>query len=72
MSRNMSTLDRVIRGFGVAPLAILVAVLLGAGSIGGIVLFVIAGIMIVTAAVGVCPLYSLLHLDTRGRRPLAQ
>jgi len=70
MSRNMSTLDRVIRGFGVAPLAILVAVLLGAGSIGGIVLFVIAGIMIVTAAVGVCPLYSLLHLDTRGRRQL--
>jgi len=70
MARNMSTLDRVIRGFGVAPLAILVAVLLGAGSIGVIILFVIAGIMIVTAAVGVCPLYSLLHLDTRGRQPL--
>jgi len=70
MSRNMSTLDRVIRGFAVAPLAILAAVLLGVGSIGGIVLFVIAAIMIVTAAVGVCPLYSLLHLDTRGSRPL--
>jgi DUF2892 family protein len=72
MTRNMSRIDRAIRGFVVAPIAIVAAVLLGAGSIAGIVLFAIAAIMIVTAAVGVCPLYSLLHLDTRGGRPATQ
>jgi hypothetical protein len=34
------------------------------------VLFALAALMLVTGAVGVCPLYALLHLDTRGRRPL--
>jgi Inner membrane protein YgaP-like, transmembrane domain len=70
MSRNMSNLDRALRSFVVAPAAIVLALVVGAGSIGGIVLFALAALMLVTGAVGVCPLYALLHLDTRGRRPL--
>jgi hypothetical protein len=46
------------------------AVLVGAGSLGGILLFALAAIMLATGAVGFCPLYALFRLDTRGRRPL--
>ena len=71
MIRNMSTLDRRLRAFLVAPAAIVVAVVVGAGSIAGIVLFVLAGIMLATSAVGFCPLYTLFRFDSRGRKPLA-
>ena len=67
MSRNMSTLDRALRSFLVAPAAIVVAFVVGAGSVGGIVLFALAVVMLGTSAVGFCPLYRLLHIDTRGR-----
>jgi Protein of unknown function (DUF2892) len=70
MSKNMSNLDRGLRTFLVAPLAIVVAFVVGAGSIFGIVLFAIAAIMLATSAIGYCPLYTLLHLNTRGRKPL--
>jgi uncharacterized membrane protein len=70
MARNMSNLDRGLRSFVVAPIAIVVAVLIGAASIGGIVLFALAAIMLATSAVGFCPLYTLFHLNTRGRTPL--
>jgi hypothetical protein len=70
MSRNISTLDRRLRGFLVAPLAIVIAVVVGAGSVLGIVLFALAAVMLATSAIGFCPLYKLLHLDGRGRRPL--
>ena len=66
----MSNLDRALRGFVVAPIAIVLAVLVGAGSIGGILLFALAAIMLATGAAGFCPLYALFGLDTRGRRPL--
>jgi hypothetical protein len=72
MARNMSNLDRGLRSFVVAPIAIVVAVLIGAGSIGGIVLLALAAIMLATSAVGFCPLYTLFHLNTRGRTPLPQ
>jgi Protein of unknown function (DUF2892) len=70
MPRNMSNLDRGLRGFVVAPVAIVLATVAGAGSIGGIVLFLLGPIMLGTSAVGFCPLYRLLHIDTRGRLPL--
>ena len=63
MSRNMNTTDRALRAFLVAPAAIVVAFLVGAGSIAGILLFALAAIMLATSAVGFCPLYKLLHLE---------
>jgi Protein of unknown function (DUF2892) len=70
MSGNMSTLDRGLRAFVVAPGAVVFAFVVGAGSMGGIVLFALAAIMLATSAVGFCPLYRLFHIDTRGRMPL--
>jgi hypothetical protein len=70
MTRNMSNLDRGLRTFVVAPVAVVAAVLVGAGSVGGAVLFALAAVMLGTSAVGFCPLYTLLHIDTSGRAPL--
>jgi hypothetical protein len=67
MSRNISTLDRGLRSFVVAPATTVLAFVVGAGSVGGIVLFMLAAVMLATSAVGFCPLYRLLHLDGRGR-----
>jgi len=65
MSRNMNNTDRALRTFLVAPAAIVVAFFVGAGSIAGIVLFALAAIMFATSAIGFCPLYKLLQIDTR-------
>jgi Protein of unknown function (DUF2892) len=70
MSRNMTNSDRALRTFLLAPAAIVVAFVVGAGTIAGIVLFALVAIVLATSAIGFCPLYKLLHLDTRGRTPL--
>jgi hypothetical protein len=64
MIRNMGTLDRALRAFLVAPVAVVAALILGAGTVVGIVLFVVAGIMLATAASGFCPTYVLLGIST--------
>ena len=62
---------RLARAFLIAPAATIAAFALGLASIAGIVLLVVVAIMVATAVVGFCPLYALLGIDTRGRRPLA-
>jgi hypothetical protein len=63
MIKNESNADRVIRVV-IAIAAIAGAFAVGASSVVGIVLFVVAAIMLVTAAVGFCPLYRLFGLST--------
>ena len=67
MKPNMASLDRLLRAI-IAGALLITAVALGAGSVAGIVLLALAAILIVTAAVGFCPLYKLLHIDTRHPR----
>jgi hypothetical protein len=64
--KNMGGLDRAVRALVVAPAAIVVAFALGASSIGGIVLFVFAGVALATGATGVCPSYVPFGIDTHG------
>lgn len=71
MNRNMSNLDRGLRALVVAPALIVVAILLGAGSVAGIVLFALAAIMLATSAAGFCPLYALFRIATRRHSPIA-
>ena len=66
-AKNMGSLDRALRAFVIAPVALGAAVALGASSIGGIVLFVVAGVALTTGATGICPSYVLFGIDTRGR-----
>ncbi|MHB8059441.1 MAG: YgaP family membrane protein [Gaiellaceae bacterium] len=67
MRTNMGSIDRVLRSFVVAPVAIVVAIVVGAGSVLGIVLLALAAVMLVTSAVGFCPLYKALGLNTCSR-----
>jgi hypothetical protein len=64
MTTNVSGIDRVIRVV-IAIAAVIGAFAVGASSVLGIVLFVVAAIMLATAAVGFCPLYRLFGLSTR-------
>ena len=65
MNRNMGTIDRGVRGFLVAPAAIVAAFLIGAGTVLGIVLFVVAGIMLATSSTGYCPNYTWIGISTQ-------
>lgn len=64
MTRNVGTTDRAVRA-AVMVAALVAAMVIGAGSAFGVLLFVVAAIMGVTAAVGTCPLYRILHISTR-------
>jgi len=64
MRSNVSNLDRLVRVV-IAVAAVIVAFAVGAASPLGIVLCVVAAVMIVTAAVGFCPLYRLFGLSTK-------
>ncbi len=64
MTKNMGTVDRVIR----AVLAIVVLLLYLAGAITGIaavILGIFAAIFIITSIAGYCPLYVPLKISTR-------
>jgi hypothetical protein len=67
VTRNMGTLDRALRAFIVAPVAIVAAFVVGAGTLVGVILFVVAGIMLATAVTGYCPTYTLLGISTHPR-----
>ena len=67
MKPNMGTVDRLLRAFVVAPVAIVLAITwFEVGSVLGIVALVVAGIALVTAATGFCPGYTPFGLSTRG------
>lgn len=63
MTTNESTTDRIIR-LVVAVAAFIGAAALGFTSVLGIVLAVVGVVMLVTAAVGFCPLYRVLGIST--------
>lgn len=64
MKQNVGRVDRLVRA-GLAVLLLVAAGVLGFGSIGGIVLLVLAAMMAVTSATAVCPLYGPLKINTR-------
>lgn len=64
MKQNMGSVDRLVRGLVLAPALLVVAWVVGIGSVAGVVAAVLAVLMIGTAAVGTCPLYLPFHLDT--------
>jgi len=65
MEHNMGKSDRLVRVLLVAPLAVILAIVVGAGSVLGIVLLAVAAIMALTAVVGMCPLYSVFGISTQ-------
>ncbi len=63
MTKNVGQVDRMVR-FAVAVVALIVAWQAGFGSGLGIVALVVAVIMAITGAVGMCPLYRLIGVNT--------
>lgn len=64
MKLNIGSPDRIIR----ILVAVVIAVLYFTGVISGtlaVVLLVFAGIMLITAVVGLCPLYALFRISTK-------
>lgn len=64
MKKNMGNTDRVIRAIGAVVLAVLYFTGTITGTLG-IVLLVIAGILLATSLVSVCPLYIPFKFSTR-------
>ncbi|MDP3894190.1 DUF2892 domain-containing protein [Nocardioides sp.] len=63
MTRNLSNTDRILRtGLGVVLVAF--AIPAGVASISGVVLYVLGAVMLGTAALGFCPLYTALGIST--------
>jgi Protein of unknown function (DUF2892) len=65
MTRNMGTFACRLRAFVVAPAAVVIAFVLGAGTVFGAILFVVAGIMLTTSVTAFCPTYTLVGISTR-------
>lgn len=63
MTKNEGTVDRSIRAI-LGVVAVVGAALVGLGSVPGIVLLAVAGILLATAAVGFCPLYRVFGVST--------
>jgi hypothetical protein len=63
MVRNEGTVDRIIRAI-IGVVALVASVAAGVGTVGGIVLLVLGGVLVVTAAVGFCPLYRVFGITT--------
>ncbi len=65
MKTNMGNVDRGVRAFLVAPVLIVLAfAVFGAGSVAGVIALLVAAVMLLTSAVGSCPLYSLIGVST--------
>ncbi len=63
MTTNESSVDRIIRVV-IAAVAFVAAFAVGLGSVGGIILALVGAVMLVTAAVGFCPLYRVFGMST--------
>lgn len=63
MSHNEGSTDRILRVV-LALAAVVAGVTVGGGTAVGIVLLVVAGVLLVTAATGFCPLYRVLGIST--------
>jgi Protein of unknown function (DUF2892) len=65
VKRNMGTLDRVLRTFVIAPVAIVLGVaVFQFGSLFSILALLVAAIMLVSSAVGFCPTYTLFGFSS--------
>lgn len=67
MKANMGKFDKLVRVLLAAAMVLLFALHVVDGVLG-IVLLVIAGIFLLTSLVGVCPMYTLLGMNTCPRQ----
>ena len=61
--RNQATIDRWLRAL-LTVVSAVIAVAVGSSSVGGVILWVVAVVLALTAATGFCPLYRVLGIST--------
>jgi hypothetical protein len=66
--RNMGAVDRLTRALVAAPVLIVLGFALGTASLVGVAAFVLATVMLATAAAGFCPAYVPFGISTRSWR----
>jgi hypothetical protein len=66
MKQNIGSTDRIIRG-ALAVILLVVALVAGLDSAGGIIALVLAVVMAATAAIRFCPLYAPFKFTTTKR-----
>ena len=67
MKKNMGSIDRIIR----FVLAVLIGILYFSGQISGaaaLILGIISIIFLLTGIISFCPLYTVLNIDTIGKK----
>ncbi len=64
MTKNMGNADRLIRLIVAVVAAIIAFGVVGASTPFGIILIIVAVIMVLTSAIGFCPLYKPLGINT--------
>lgn len=68
MRHNITTLDRRIRAYLIAPVAAIVGAIVGPVTVGSVILYAVAAVMLATAAAGFCPLYAMVDPKQRHLR----
>ena len=63
MKKNMGSIDRIIRAIG--GIVLLVVSFLVPSLAWQIVLWIIAGILLITSSIGICPAYIPFHFSTK-------
>lgn len=64
MKRNESGLDRIVRLILAVVFFVVAFAIVGPSSIFGIICIVLGAVMLLTAAIGFCPLYRLVGINT--------
>lgn len=64
MVKNESNVDRVVRLVIAVVCAVLAFTVASPGTVWGVILLIVAVVMLVTAAIGWCPLYRLFGINT--------
>ncbi|MCI6206296.1 MAG: DUF2892 domain-containing protein [Corynebacterium glucuronolyticum] len=64
MVKNESNVDRVVRLVIAVVCAVLAFTVASPGTVWGVILLIVAVVMLVTAAIGWCPLYKLFGINT--------
>ena len=63
MKKNMGSMDRIIRAIG--GIVLLIVSFLVPSLAWQIVLWIIAGILLITSSIGICPAYMPFHFSTK-------
>lgn len=67
MTCNMGRSDRMIRALLVAPVLVIVGIVAGPTGVLAYVVYALAAVMLLTSAIGFCPLYAPFKISTVAR-----